>query len=611
MTDLGPNRRTRVGRESSANRKNRVTNGYRRNGSNSKAESSLLDEETCLICADRIIYSALSPCNHITCHKCTFRQRAKYQKKQCLICRSENDKVIFTDYINNINNDVEFDGFTAKDFKKFDAKHGIEFTSIQCYEDTMNLLKFICRSCDEEFESFKDLSEHEKSQHNQYFCLICAKSKMVFVSELDRYNFRQLQRHQSEGDKLGFSGHPECKYCRGKRFYSDDELVIHVRERHERCFICDQDNPKTADYYRNYDSLYEHFRLDHYVCSVPICIEKKFVVFRDDIDLTAHMLKEHGGLKPGAKVVVGSNRQFHSQLSTFVEKKKAKPEDPQDSPEIKKLRLDERARHYLNYNTDSFNEFQSANSKFKNKSLSANDLVLEYERIFKQQSKNEIHLLVYDFSELFPKSTELFKSLVPLVEDLAASLTKKFPVLGGQTPTNSQTVSVHSWGNGGRSSTPLANMENNFPALTKPKRPTHAIQSVQPIRYTTVVSKANGKLTKPKVNSGLASPDYKPNYLNSSNNSSSATSLALKTRNSPSSSVKANLDTNKFPVLEQRKPKKFVAPPIKPVVIADPNQWGSSPATPIEPELEGYGIPIVDKRKLKAKKKQDKQIFRL
>lgn len=616
MAEVGANRRSRVGRESSGSpgavRRGRGNGGYRRNpayrdSSSKESDSPLLEEETCLICADRIVYSALSPCNHVTCHKCTFRQRAKYEKKQCLICRSENEKVIFTE-----NNNSEYSDYTAKDFTKFDSKHGVEFTSDQCYEVTMSLLKLKCRTCHENFESFKELSEHEKNEHSQYFCLICAKSKMVFVSELDLYNFRQLQRHQSEGDKAGFSGHPECKYCRGKRFYSDDELVVHVRERHERCFICDQDNPKTADYYRNYDSLYEHFRIDHYVCSVPVCIEKKFVVFRDDLDLTAHMLKEHGGLKSGAKVVVGSNRQFHSQLSTFVDKKKAKPEEQQDSPEIKRLRLEERARHYLNYNSDLFNEFERANSKYKNKSFKTAELVSEYERIFSHQSKNEIHLLLYEFAELFPKSTELHKSLVPFVEDLGnAVLSNKFPVLGGQVPTKGLTMSVHSWG--GRSSSP-SSQETMFPALSKPKHSSNTILPVQPIRYTTVVNKTNGKLIKPKVNSGMASPDYRPSYLDSKSNSNSTASLSSLNASSSSLSLsaKAPLDENKFPALEQRKPKKFVAPPVKPVVVTDPSQWGALSSTaPSDPEPEDYGIPITDKRKLKAKKKQEKQIFRI
>lgn len=37
------------------------------------------DEDECVICADKITYAAVTPCNHTTCHKCTFRQRALYE----------------------------------------------------------------------------------------------------------------------------------------------------------------------------------------------------------------------------------------------------------------------------------------------------------------------------------------------------------------------------------------------------------------------------------------------------------------------------------------------------------------------------------------------------
>ena len=38
------------------------------------------EDEQCIICAERIKYAALTPCNHTTCHKCTFRQRSLYEK---------------------------------------------------------------------------------------------------------------------------------------------------------------------------------------------------------------------------------------------------------------------------------------------------------------------------------------------------------------------------------------------------------------------------------------------------------------------------------------------------------------------------------------------------
>lgn len=42
----------------------------------------------CSICADPIRYSAVSPCNHSTCHICSLRMRALYKSKLCTHCRA-------------------------------------------------------------------------------------------------------------------------------------------------------------------------------------------------------------------------------------------------------------------------------------------------------------------------------------------------------------------------------------------------------------------------------------------------------------------------------------------------------------------------------------------
>jgi hypothetical protein len=94
-------------------------------------------------------------------------------------------------------------------------------------------------------------------------------------------------------DQSGFKGHPLCGFC-GERFYGDDELYVHCRAKHERCFICDRRPGLRPQYYVNYDSLEIHFRKDHFLCPDRECLEKKFIVFPSEIDLKAHQLEEHG-----------------------------------------------------------------------------------------------------------------------------------------------------------------------------------------------------------------------------------------------------------------------------------------------------------------------------
>ena len=45
------------------------------------------DGEVCFICASPVVHSAVSPCNHRTCHICALRLRALYKSKACAHCR--------------------------------------------------------------------------------------------------------------------------------------------------------------------------------------------------------------------------------------------------------------------------------------------------------------------------------------------------------------------------------------------------------------------------------------------------------------------------------------------------------------------------------------------
>lgn len=110
----------------------------------------------------------------------------------------------------------------------------------------------------------------------------------------------ELRKHEKYGDdnpgavdQSGFKGHPECGFCR-QRFYGDDELFAHCRDRHERCHVCDRRNGgRNPQYYLDYNALETHFKKDHYLCADQECLEKKFVVFDSEMDLKAHQLEAH------------------------------------------------------------------------------------------------------------------------------------------------------------------------------------------------------------------------------------------------------------------------------------------------------------------------------
>lgn len=129
---------------------------------------------------------------------------------------------------------------------------------------------------------------------------LCTRNKKVFTHEHVLFTRDELRKHEKHGDdkpgainQSGFKGHPECGFCR-QRFYGDDELYAHCRERHERCHICDRRNSnRQQQYYVDYNALEDHFQRDHFVCLDKECLEKKFVVFESQMDLKGHQIESH------------------------------------------------------------------------------------------------------------------------------------------------------------------------------------------------------------------------------------------------------------------------------------------------------------------------------
>jgi E3 ubiquitin-protein ligase ZNF598 len=166
------------------------------------------------------------------------------------------------------------------------------------------LLRYNCpdEECDVACLSWPDLHRHVKSVHQRWMCDLCTRNKKVFTHEHELFTQTELRKHEKFGDdnpgaidQTGFKGHPECGFCR-QRFYGDDELFVHCRDRHERCHLCDRRNQGTGrqpQYFVDYNSLEQHFRKDHFLCPDRECMEKKFVVFDSEMDLKAHQIEAH------------------------------------------------------------------------------------------------------------------------------------------------------------------------------------------------------------------------------------------------------------------------------------------------------------------------------
>ncbi|EPS39371.1 hypothetical protein H072_6882 [Dactylellina haptotyla CBS 200.50] len=266
--------------------------------------SSTEDGDICFICANPIQYHSIAPCNHMTCHICSLRMRALYKTKQCPHCRTNSDFVIFT-----TNPEKTFEEYTPEDIAAQDEALGIKYEGKQIRADTLVLLRYNCPepSCDVACLGWPDLHRHVKNTHKQFLCDLCSRFKKVFTHEHTLFTFNALKKHERHGDDVpgtedqsGFKGHPECEFCH-KRFYGDDELFAHCKEAHERCFICDRNTTRRPQYFINWAALEEHFANEHYRCTDPECLEKKFIVFASEMDLKAHVVEEHpGSLSKGA-----------------------------------------------------------------------------------------------------------------------------------------------------------------------------------------------------------------------------------------------------------------------------------------------------------------------
>lgn len=179
---------------------------------------------------------------------------------------------------------------------------GIRYESSDIMDDTVLLLRYNCPdpSCDQYCQGWPDLHRHVKQAHGKKICDLCSRHKKVFTHEHELLTDPELQKHMKKGDdnpgaidQSGFKGHPLCRFC-GERFYGEDELYVHCRNKHERCFLCDRRDGAQPSYYQNFEALSKHFRTEHFPCLERECQEQKFVVFDTEMDFKAHQLEVHG-----------------------------------------------------------------------------------------------------------------------------------------------------------------------------------------------------------------------------------------------------------------------------------------------------------------------------
>eukprot|EP01036_Dinobryon_divergens_P030800 gene30800-40099_t len=197
-------------------------------------------------------------------------------------------------------------------------EHSQIFFPKDYYSEKVQSLRLCkCSICPQTRRDLKALRGHVRDEHNMQLCALCIEHKQVFPAEQRVYTQKEYDTHLRSGDGDGSKGHPNCEFCK-KRFYDSNALFFHLSKEHYTCHICDKQDSGSSTryrYYGQYKDLESHFRRDHFICEEKICLEKKFIVFGNEIDFAAHNRNFHPFLLSNSKVITvhfPSSRRGHT-----------------------------------------------------------------------------------------------------------------------------------------------------------------------------------------------------------------------------------------------------------------------------------------------------------
>ena len=148
-----------------------------------------------------------------------------------------------------------------------------------------------CRICNTTKRDLKSLRSHVYGEHHLHLCSLCLENRQLFPSEFPYYTQAEYENHLRKGDNDGSEGHPNCEFCK-KKYFDRTALFMHLVKDHYSCHVCTKLGIQYR-YYSDYGTMEAHFRSSHFLCEDRACLEKRFVVFANGIDYSAHMLQWH------------------------------------------------------------------------------------------------------------------------------------------------------------------------------------------------------------------------------------------------------------------------------------------------------------------------------
>lgn len=254
----------------------------------------------CIICAfpidgDERIF-CLTACSHkeATCSMCFLKIRSLQRNFHCPTCKRELENIICTKEEDKSFNDFQIWGDSIGENYVREQRSQMFFPKDYYQQRVNKLWTYQCITCGQIRRDMKSLRSHCIADHNLLLCLLCDEYKQIFPSEQRTYTQHEYEKHLRFGDGDGSIGHPNCEFCR-KRFYDSTALFTHLTREHYNCHLCEKSGVKFK-FYQDYKDLEKHFRKDHFICEDPLCLDKKFVVFDNDIDLVAHNVQYHPNL---------------------------------------------------------------------------------------------------------------------------------------------------------------------------------------------------------------------------------------------------------------------------------------------------------------------------
>eukprot|EP01028_Stygiella_incarcerata_P006875 TRINITY_DN27978_c0_g1_i1.p1 TRINITY_DN27978_c0_g1~~TRINITY_DN27978_c0_g1_i1.p1 ORF type:complete len:709 (+),score=183.82 TRINITY_DN27978_c0_g1_i1:91-2217(+) len=250
----------------------------------------------CAICGETLSIRQLCPCDHSrVCHLCSLRMRVQGKDLRCSFCKAVLPYVVYS-FSERPWSSLPVDLRAAKDVF-YDDLWRIYVDNPEVMKEITSLRKPMCPVCgDDAFSHLRQLKQHLQDEHERFYCDLCMRYSNKFLSELPVFTSEELKRHLNEGDgetvaETNFRGHPRCPFD-GRRFYSSDELIEHMRTSHEQCFLCSQEG-NFYQFFKDFSALEGHYGRAHFLCPHLSCRSSAQGIFATERELVSHLEVAH------------------------------------------------------------------------------------------------------------------------------------------------------------------------------------------------------------------------------------------------------------------------------------------------------------------------------